>query len=112
MVTLQAVAVAVLGFVVALGCAGAVYRDATALEVPRPRFWAGFVFLAVGSGLALYLAPPDVPIPGLLVIVLAGPALYLFERDDAQHGDEPADPHALPNAPESGESARDHRSDE
>ncbi|MDS0475762.1 hypothetical protein [Natrinema sp. 1APR25-10V2] len=112
MVTLQGVAVALLGGIVALGCAGAVYRDATDVGISRPRLWAGFVFLAVGGGLALFLSPLDVPIPGLLVIVLAGPALYLFERDDAQHGDEPADPHALPNAPDSGESGRDRRGDE
>ncbi|WP_408957731.1 hypothetical protein [Natrinema sp. 74] len=112
MVALQGVAVGLLGVVVALGCAGAVYRDATDVGVSRPRLWSGFVFLACGGGLALYLSPLDVPIPGLLVIVLAGPALYLFERDDAQHGDEPADPHALPNATDADESARDRRNDE
>ncbi|WP_254531050.1 hypothetical protein [Natrinema gelatinilyticum] len=99
MVSLQGVAVALLGFVVVLGCSGAVYRDAKRLEISRPLLWAGFVAVTCGGGFAIYLSPLDVPIPGLLVIVLAGPALYLFERDDAIHGGEPADPTTLPNAP-------------
>jgi len=70
MVSLQGIAVAVVGFAVALGCAGVVYRDATRLEISRPALWAGIVFATCGGALALYLAPPDVPIPGLLVIVV------------------------------------------
>ena len=99
MASLLEVALALVGFAVALGCTAVVYRDAARVGVSRPPLWAGLVFVTSGGGLALYLAPPSVPIPGLLVIVLAGPALYLFERDDARHGDDPADPHSLPDAP-------------
>jgi hypothetical protein len=111
MVSLQVIAVAVVGFAIVLGSAVAVYRDATRVGVSRPALWAGFVVVTAGSALATYLGPPDVPIPGLLVIVIAGPALYLFERDDVKHGDEPADPHALPDGP-GDESSNERRSDE
>ncbi|MFC6765840.1 hypothetical protein [Natrinema soli] len=109
MVSLQGVAVAVIGFAVVLGCAGTVYRDAARLEISRPALWAGIVFATCGGGLALYLAPPNVPIPGLLVIVVGGPALYLFERDDATHGDDRADPYSLPEGPGSDSSSDDRR---
>ncbi|SEP64531.1 hypothetical protein [Natrinema salaciae] len=99
MIPLQGLAVAVVGIAIVFGCAAAVYRDASRIGVSRPGLWGGLVFATCGSGLGIYLAPPDVPIPGLLVIVLAGPALYLFERDDTKHGDEAADPHALPDDP-------------
>ncbi|WP_455449233.1 hypothetical protein [Natrinema thermotolerans] len=111
MVSLQTVAVAVVGFAIVIAAAAAVYRDASRLEISRPALWAGFVFVTCGGGLVTYLGPPDVPIPGLLVIVIAGPALYLFERDDARHGDEPADPHALPDGP-GGDSASDRSGEE
>lgn len=107
--SLQGIAVAVVGSAIVLGCAAAVYRDATRLAVSRPGLWAGFVFVTSGGGLGLYLSPPDVPIPGLLVIVIAGPALYLFERDDAKHGDEPADPHVLPDGTGDGSASERHR---
>ncbi|SEW11030.1 hypothetical protein [Natrinema salifodinae] len=97
MASLQGIAGAVLGFAVVLGCTGVVYRDARRIGVSRPHLWAGFVFVTCGGGLGIFLSPLDVPVPGLLVIVIAGPALYLFERDDARHGDEPADPHVLPD---------------
>ncbi len=111
MVSLQVIAVAVVGFAVVIGCAAAVYRDATRLEISRPALWAGLVAVTCGGGLATYLGPPNVPIPGLLVMVIAGPALYLFERDDARHGDEPADPHALPDGP-GGDGANERRNEE
>ncbi|QLG48862.1 hypothetical protein [Natrinema halophilum] len=111
MASLQVVAAALLGYAVVFGCSVTVYRDAVRLDISRPRFWAGFVFVTCGAGLGLFLSSLDVPIPGLLVIVLAGPALYLFERDDTKHGDEPADPHSLPNAPTS-ESPSDRSGEE
>ncbi|MGQ3410833.1 hypothetical protein ACT4ML_01020 [Natrinema sp. LN54] len=111
MVSLQAVAVAVVGFAIVLGSAVAVYRDASQMAVSRPALWAGFVFATCGTGLAMYLGPPDVPVPGLLVIVIAGPALYLFERDDAKYGDEPADPRALPDE-SAGDSSSERRDGE
>ena len=80
----------VVGLVTAL-----VYRDAVILEMNRPWLWAGLVFATMLGALTLHLAVGTVPIPGLLVIAVGGIALYLFERDDAVHGDEPADPRVL-----------------
>ncbi|OLZ40185.1 hypothetical protein A6E15_03950 [Natrinema saccharevitans] len=111
MVSLQAVVVAAVGFAIVLASAVVVYRDANRLEISRPALWAGFVAVTCGGGLVTYLGPPDVPIPGLLVMVIAGPALYLFERDDVKHGDEPADPHALPDGP-GGDTANDRPDEE
>jgi len=102
--------VAVIGIALILGCAGVVYRDAAQNEVSRPPLWAGVVGIAWGSALGLYLAPLAVPIPGLLIMVVGGPALYLFERDDATHGDEPADPFSLPDG--LGNSSNDNSCDE
>jgi len=102
----------VVGFAVALGCAGVVYRDATRLEISRPALWAGIVFATCGGALALYLAPPDVPDPRSARDCRRGPgALYLFERDDTKHGDEPPDPHSLPEGP-GGESSSERQRDE
>jgi hypothetical protein len=99
MVSPSGIAVTVLGFAIVLGAAGVVYRDAIRVGISRPLAWAAFVFVTCGAGLGSYRSPLDVPVPGLLVVVLAGPALYLFERDDAKHGDEPADPRSLPDGP-------------
>lgn len=90
---------AVAGGVVLLALTWLVYRDARSQELDRPRLWAGLVFATGGIALVTYLLVDTVPIPGLLVIAIAGPAFYLFERDDARHGDEPADPHVLPDGP-------------
>ncbi|MFD1563007.1 hypothetical protein ACFR99_05540 [Haloarchaeobius amylolyticus] len=111
MVSLQGIAVALVGVAAVLGCAGVVYRDAAQNEVSRPILWAGVVGVAWGSALGLYLSPLAVPIPGLLVMVVGGPALYLFERDDVTHGDEPADPFSLPGGP-GDDSSSDQRTDE
>lgn len=111
MVSLQWVAAVILGYVIVFGCAAVVYRDATKVDISRPRLWAGFVIGTCGGGLSLYLTPADVPVPGLLMIVLAGPVLYLFERDDTKHGDEPADPHLLSDGPGTSESASDRQID-
>jgi len=111
MSSLQVGAVVLLGIALVLGCAAVVYRDATRNEVSRPPLWAGVVGVAWGSALGLYLSSLAVPIPGLLVMVVGGPALYLFERDDATHDDEPADPFSLPNGP-GDDSASDSRHDE
>jgi len=111
MVSLQGMAVALVGVAAILGCAGVVYRDAARNEVSRPLLWAGIVIVAWGSALGLYLAPLAVPIPGLLVMVVGGPALYLFERDDTTHGDEPADPFSLPDGSDSDSSSDSRRDD-
>ena len=110
MVSLQGLAVALVGVAAVLGCAGVVYRDAARNAVSRPPLWAGVVIVAWGGALGLYLAPLAVPIPGLLVLVVGGPALYLFERDDTTHGDEPADPFSLPDGLD--DSSSDDRRDE
>lgn len=111
MVSLQGITVAVVGVAAVLGCGVVVYRDATRAGISRPPLWAGVVIVAWGSALGLYLSPLAVPIPGLLVMVVGGPALYLFERDDATHGDEPADPFSLPDGP-GDDAASDDRGDE
>ncbi|MGM0389027.1 MAG: hypothetical protein ACQEP0_11050 [Natrinema limicola] len=110
MVSLQGIAVALVGVAAIFGCAAVIYRDATRNEVSRPILWASVVIVAWGSALGLYLAPLAVPIPGLLVMVVGGPALYLFERDDATYGDEPADPFSLPDGPD--DSSSDNSRDE
>ncbi|WP_254768640.1 hypothetical protein [Salinilacihabitans rarus] len=91
------------------GAALLVHHDARRVGVSRPRLWAAVVALALGAGLLLYLFVPTVPVPGLLVIVLAGAVFYLFERDDANRGDEPADPRVLP---ESADGDRSEATDE
>ena len=73
-----------------------VYRDARAVDVGRPTLWAGVVAASSLAGIVALLVGV-VPLPATLVLFLVGPVFYLFERDDAKHGDEPADPHTLPN---------------
>jgi len=73
----------------------AVYRDARSVGVDPPARWAGLVLLTGGAALATYALVPDVPVPGLLVLVLLGPSVYLFEREDATTADV-ADPTLLP----------------
>ena len=100
MVDTTSVLIAVLGGLVIAIATGWVHRDATRLEFERPWMWGGIVFVTMGVALTLHLVVGTIPIPGLLVIAVGGIALYLFERDDAVHGDEPADPHALPGEAE------------
>ena len=92
------VLVGVGGVAVTAVAAALVHRDARRVGLARPTLWAGIVATTFLIGLVTYLLVDTVPIPGLLVIVIAGPALYLFERDDARHGDAPADPRELPDA--------------
>ena len=77
-----------------------VYRDARRVDVGRPKLWAGVVAATSLGGVGSILAP-FVPLPGALAFFIMGPVFYLFERDDAKHGDEPADPHVLPNTGDS-----------
>ena len=81
-----------------LALSGLVYWDARRVGVGSPILWTGVVFWLSALGLGLILFVPTVPVAGALVLVVAGPVLYLFERDDTKHGDEPADPHVLPDA--------------
>ncbi|MFP8958270.1 hypothetical protein ACLI4Y_16245 [Natrialbaceae archaeon A-CW3] len=93
-VVITVVGLAVIGLITAY-----VYRDATRLQFRRPWLWAAFIATTMLSGLVLYVAVETVPIPGLLVLVLVGIVFYLFERDDAIHGNDEADPHELPGQP-------------
>ncbi|WP_255171745.1 hypothetical protein [Natrononativus amylolyticus] len=83
--------------IVTLGLAAAVYHDSRRVGFSRPALWATLVFVTVGFGGVLYLVV-GAPAAGALVVALAGLVFYAFEREDTVHGDEPADPHALPGS--------------
>ena len=71
-----------------------VYFDADKLEMDTPLLWGGLVAGTVG--LAMALAPFGlVPAPGMLAMGLLGPAVYVFERDDAREGEDRPDPRTL-----------------
>ncbi|WP_255190964.1 hypothetical protein [Natronobeatus ordinarius] len=90
---------ALVGGALVVGLSAFVYRDARRVDVGRPRLWAAIVFGSCGAALLTYLFVPAAPVPGLLALAVAGPVLYALERDDAKHGDEPADPHTLADGP-------------
>ncbi|WP_128905969.1 hypothetical protein [Halorubrum amylolyticum] len=79
--------------------AALVHRDAEAVGVDlgSPLLWAAFVLVTSGVAGITALLVPDAPIPGVLVVAALGPLLYLLERDDSIHGDDPADPTRLPS---------------
>ena len=84
--------------VVALAAA-LVYRDAArvGVDLGSPPLWAALVVLTSGASLITAWLVPDAPIPGVLVLAALGPLLYVLERDDSMHGDDPADPTLLPS---------------
>jgi hypothetical protein len=93
------------GAILAAIAAALVYRDADRVGVGlgSPRLWAAFVVVTSAiSGITVLLVP-DAPLPGVLVVAALGPLLYLLERDDSMHGDDPADPTRLPSESERGE---------
>ncbi|MFC6718732.1 hypothetical protein ACFQGT_15400 [Natrialbaceae archaeon GCM10025810] len=98
MTTPVRLALAPVALLLTAAVAYAVYRDAVRIGLRRPFRWVALVTATTGAGLFTIVLVPTVPVPGALVLVLAGPVLYLFERDDTEHGDEPADPHVLPGA--------------
>ncbi|KKF39936.1 hypothetical protein FK85_24575 [Halorubrum saccharovorum] len=82
--------------------AALVSRDAEAVGVDlgSPRLWAAFVLVTSGVAALTVLLVPDAPLPGVLVLAALGPLLYLLERDDSMHGDDPPDPTSLPSESE------------
>ncbi|EMA60689.1 hypothetical protein [Halorubrum lipolyticum] len=82
--------------------AALVYRDADAVGVDlgSPPLWAAFVVVTSGAAGITAVLVPDAPLPGVLVLAALGPLLYLLERDDSMHGDDPADPTRLPSESE------------
>ena len=99
------------GGALAVGLSAFVYRDAQRADVGRPRLWAAIVFASCGGALLTFLFVPAAPVPALLALAIVGPVLYAFERDDAKHGDEPADPHTLADGPGRSDDASDPHED-
>ncbi|OYR40302.1 hypothetical protein DJ82_07960 [Halorubrum sp. Ib24] len=82
--------------------AALVYRDAArvGVDLGSPPLWAGLLVVTSGAALTTFLLVPDAPLPGVLVLAALEPLLYLLERDDSMHGDDPADPTRLPSESE------------
>lgn len=74
--------------------AAVVYVDARKVGMHHPPLWAGIVLVA-GSTAAMVYVVFGVPAAGALVIAVGGLLVYVFERDDHFHGDEPADPYLI-----------------
>ncbi|WP_331235183.1 hypothetical protein [Natronorarus salvus] len=80
---------------VVIGLTLLVHRDSARIGMDRPERWAAIVFATTGLGVTLILLTP-IPPAAVAVLAIVGPVIYLFEREDAVHGDGSADGFALP----------------
>jgi len=96
---------------VVVGLTLVVYWDSDRLEMGRPGRWAGLVFATTGLGATLIALTP-IPPAAVVVLAIVGPVIYLFEREDAVHGDGSADGFALPMDGEAEEDGTGEKSPE
>jgi len=73
-----------------------VYHDSDRLGMDRPGRWAGVVFATTAFG-ASVIVLTDLPPAAVVVVAIVGPVVYIFEREDAIHGDGSTDEFALPH---------------
>ncbi|MFC4543258.1 hypothetical protein ACFO5R_15110 [Halosolutus amylolyticus] len=90
-------AIALLGLAATIGVFAYVYRDATRVEMGRPRLWAAIAAGSVAIGFGLYLFVPAAPMTGVILTANTGPVLYTFEREIATEDDDPPEPGQLPH---------------
>ncbi|WP_265108310.1 hypothetical protein [Halosolutus halophilus] len=90
-------AIALLGLAATIAAFAYVYRDATGVEIGRPRLWAAIAAAPVAIGFGLYLFVPAAPMTGVILTANTGLVLYTFEREVATEDDEPAEPGQLPH---------------
>lgn len=79
---------AALGVGLAIGLAAVVYWDADRIDMRRPTLWAGVTFATIAAAVAISIGL-GVPPAGSAVVGFVGPAIYLFEREDAVIDPEP-----------------------
>lgn len=86
----------ILGIVATLAVFGAIYWDATRVEVARPLLWASIAAGPFAVGVWLYLYVSTAPMTGTLLTANTGFVLYGFEREVTREDDETAEPGTLP----------------
>lgn len=84
----MAVLSAALGIGLAIGLALVVQWDAARIDMERPRRWASVVFATVAIAVVVTVVL-GVPPAGAAALGFLGPAVYLFEREDATAEAEP-----------------------
>lgn len=85
-----------LGLAATAALFGAVYWDATRVDVSRPLLWAAISAGAFAIGVWLYLFVSAAPLTGVILTANTGLVLYGFEREVTSEGDDPAEPGTLP----------------